>query len=54
MKNQHNTEINTVKKASIMGVVEDILHVSQEDEGYDLRVSNSIGDKQKIDHDQNA
>ena len=54
MDTPHETEVNTVKRASQLGVKEDILHVSLLDEGHDLRYAPNINQKQKVDDTQNA
>ncbi len=54
MSERFDTELDVVKEASKRGAKEDILHVSQLDEGYDLRYGNNNNVKQKLDVNQNA
>mgnify|MGYP001238896484 CR=1 FL=1 len=52
-KNLANSE-SDIRKASKRGAVEDIIHVSSIDEGYDLRVANPFGMnlKQELDFNE--
>jgi hypothetical protein len=44
------SSLDDVRDASIVGAREDIIHVSEYEEGYDLRLGDSFkGTKQKID-----
>ena len=52
-KHPSNCE-SDIREASKRGAVEDIIHVSSIDEGYDLRVANPFGSnlKQELDFNQ--
>ncbi|EZP75454.1 hypothetical protein H839_15177 [Parageobacillus genomosp. 1] len=43
-----------IKQASKKGANEDIIHVSKNDDGYDLRDAAEIGKKQPFDENGNA
>jgi hypothetical protein len=43
-----------IKQASKKGAIEDIIHVSKNDDGYDLRDAAEIGKKQPFDENGNA
>jgi hypothetical protein len=47
-------EERKIKRASKMGANEDILHVSKNDDGYDLRDAGELGAKQPFDENGNA
>ncbi|WP_200894601.1 hypothetical protein [Bacillus alveayuensis] len=49
-----NDYVKEMEKASKMGANEDIIHVSKNDDGYDLRDGGTIGAKQSIDKIDNA
>jgi hypothetical protein len=53
-----NMELNEyakeIMRASKSGANEDIIHVSKNDDGYDLRDAGTIGAKQSIDKNDNA
>jgi hypothetical protein len=47
-------EERKIKRASKMGANEDLLHVSKNDDGYDLRDAGELGAKQPVDENGNA
>jgi hypothetical protein len=49
-----NDDIQEIERVSKMGANEDIIHVSKNDDGYDLRDAGEIGAKQPIDKNDNA
>jgi hypothetical protein len=49
-----NDYVKEMEKVSKMGANEDIIHVSKNDDGYDLRNAGNIGTKQPIDKIDNA
>jgi hypothetical protein len=46
--------LSEITSASKRGANEDIIHVSKNDDGYDLRDAGTIGEKQSIDKNDNA
>jgi hypothetical protein len=47
---EKKSSLDDARDASIVGAREDIMHISEYEDGYDLRVGNSYeGTKQKID-----
>ncbi|MBA2875606.1 hypothetical protein [Thermaerobacillus caldiproteolyticus] len=51
---EFNDYIREIERASKMGANEDIIHVSKNDDGYDLRDASNIGVKQPFDENDNA
>jgi hypothetical protein len=49
-----NDYLYEIKKASKKGANEDIIHVSKNDDGYDLREAGNVGVRQAIDKNDNA
>ena len=51
---EHVMPEKEVKQASKMGAHEDLIHTSQNDEGYDLRTPAEIGARQPMDENGNS
>jgi hypothetical protein len=51
---EFNDYIREIERASKMGANEDIIHVSKNDDGYDLRDAREVGAKQPFDENDNA
>jgi hypothetical protein len=49
-----SNEERKIERASKMGANEDIIHVSKNDDGYDLRDARELGAKQSFDENGNA